>query len=83
MVMAAMMATSDPVTSIPLHRSTLRVLQRVKTAAETWDDFLLTITDDFVSPAHRSELDRRRARDPVIRGAQARREFEEIRRRAR
>jgi hypothetical protein len=77
------MATSDPVTSIPLHRSTLRLLQRVKTAAETWDDFLLTITDDYVSPAHRHQLDRRLRTEKIISGGQAKQEFEERRRRAR
>ena len=81
--MVKMMATDDPVTSIPIHKSTLRVLQQVKNARETWDDFLLTVTDDYLSPALRSELDRRLRTDRVVSGAEAKREFGEIRRRAR
>lgn len=81
--MTIMMATADPVTSIPLHRSTLRVLQRVKNAAETWDDFLITLTDDYLSPSLKAELDRRLKTDRIVSGATARREFREHRQRAR
>ncbi len=76
------MVTSDPVTSIPVHRSTLRVLQRIKNAAETWDEFLFELTDDFISPALRSELDQRLTREAIVPGSEARRQFEERRRRA-
>jgi len=34
------MATNAP-TSIPVHRSTVRALQELKTGAQNWDDFLL------------------------------------------
>jgi len=78
-----MMSDADPVTSVPLHQSTLRVLQRVKSAAETWDEFLINLTDDYISPALRAELDRRLGTDRIVTGAQARREFEERRKRAR
>jgi hypothetical protein len=78
-----MMPAANDVTSIPVHRSTLRVLQRVKSAAETWDEFLITVTDDYLSPALRSELDRRLKTDRVVSGEQARREFRERRKRAR
>lgn len=81
--MMVMMATSDPVTSIPVHRSTLRVLQRVKSAAETWDEFLEALTDDYISPALRSELDERLKREGIVSGARAKQEFKEQRRRAR
>ncbi len=81
--MMAMMATSDPPTSIPVHRSTLRVLQRVKSAAETWDEFLEALTDDYISPALRSELDARLRREGFVPGTRARKEFSELRRRAR
>jgi hypothetical protein len=81
--MIAMMAATDAITSIPLHRSTLRVLQRVKSAAETWDEFLISVTDDYLSPSLRAELDRRLKSDRVVTGAQARREFMERRKRAR
>lgn len=82
-IMAIIVATSDPVTSIPLHRSTLNVLKRVKNAAETWDEFLITLTDDFLSPALQAELDRRLQKDSIISGEQAKREFRELSRRAR
>ena len=81
--MIAIMAATDTVTSIPLHQSTLRVLQRVKSAAETWDEFLINITDDYLSPSLRAELDKRLMSDRVVTGAQARREFAEQRKRAR
>jgi|HubBroStandDraft_1064217.scaffolds.fasta_scaffold40379_2 hypothetical protein len=74
-----MMPESDLVTSIPLHQSTLRVLQRVKSAAETWDDFLINLTDDYLSPSLRAELDRRLERDRVVTGAEAHRVFRESR----
>ena len=82
-VMMTIVPTSDAITSIPLHRSTLRVLQQVKSAAETWDEFLINVTDDYLSPSLRAELDRRLVTDRVVTGAEARREFEERRRRAR
>jgi len=75
-----MMASADPVTSIPVHRSTLQLLQRVKTAAETWDDFLISLTDDYISPALKAELDRRLGVEPIISGRDAKREFLEMRR---
>lgn len=79
----AMMSTSDPLTSIPLHRSTLDVLQRVKSAAETWDDFLMSLTDDYLSPALKAELDKRLETHKIVPGAVAKQEFEESRRRGR
>ena len=78
-----MMPAADAVTSIPVHRSTLRVLQQVKSAAETWDEFLITITDDYLSPSLRSELNRRLKADRVVTGEEASRVFREQRRRAR
>ncbi len=77
-----MMATSDPVTSIPVHRSTLRILQQVKNAGETWDNFLMAVTDDYLSPSLKAELDQRLRSDRIVSGKKARREFEEMRRRA-
>ncbi|MCI4343666.1 MAG: hypothetical protein L3J92_06100 [Thermoplasmata archaeon] len=81
--MMTMMPATDAVTSIPLHQSTLRVLQRVKSAAETWDEFLMNVTDDYLSPSLRSELDRRLMSDRIVTGTAARREFLERRKRAR
>ncbi len=77
------MASGDAITCIPLHQSTLRVLQRVKSAAETWDEFLINLTDDYLPPSMRVELDRRLVTDRVVTGVEARREFQELRKRAR
>ena len=81
--MMTMMPPTDAITSIPLHQSTLRVLQRVKSAAETWDEFLIHVTDDYLSPSLRAELDRRLKSDRIVAGAKARRAFLEHRKRAR
>jgi hypothetical protein len=78
-----MMPATDAITRIPLHQSTLRVLQRVKSAAETWDEFLLNVTDDYLAPSLRAELDGRLKSDRIVTGAEARREFGEHRKRAR
>jgi hypothetical protein len=81
--MMSTMPRTDAFTRIPLHQSTLRVLQQVKSAAETWDEFLINVTDDYLSPSLRAELDRRLKKDPIVTGAEARREFREQRKRAR
>ena len=38
------MAT-DVATSIPVHRSTVRALQELKTGAQNWDEFLLGLAE--------------------------------------
>ena len=76
-----MMATADPVTSIPVHQSTLRALRGAKMADQTWDDFLIALADDYISPALRRDLDRRLRSERVVRGADMKREYEEWRRR--
>jgi hypothetical protein len=81
--MMTIVSEADAITSIPLHQSTLRVLQRVKSAAETWDEFLINVTDDYLSPSLRAELDQRLKSDRIVTGAEARREFMERRKRAR
>jgi len=57
-------------------------LQQVKGAAESWDEFLITITEDYLSPSLRSKLDRRLKADRVVTGEEARRVFRKTRRRA-
>ncbi len=79
--MSVMMATEDPVSSIPVHRSTIHALQGVKTAGQTWDDFLMALADDYLSPSLKRELDRRLDTDEVVSGASMKREFEDWRRR--
>jgi hypothetical protein len=36
---------ADPITSVPVHASTLRVLQEFKTGAQNWDSFLLDLLE--------------------------------------
>lgn len=75
-----MMATDESFTSIPIHQSTLNALRGVKTAEQTWDDFLLALADDYLSPVLRRELDRRIATEEIIPGAAMKREFAQRRR---
>ena len=75
-----MMGTDSEFTSIPIHQSTLLSLRGVKTADQTWDDFLLALADDYLSPAFRRELDRRLVTDEIIPGAAMKREFVKWRR---
>jgi hypothetical protein len=82
-ILYTIMAAKDRVTRIPIHRSTLLLLQRVKSAAESWDEFLIAVTDDFLAPALKAELDRRLVSDRVVSGSVVRREFERRRRRTR
>jgi hypothetical protein len=75
------MAATDTVTSIPVHQSTLRALRGTKMADQTWDDFLLALADDFISPSLRADLDRRLQSEPIIPGAEMKRQFAAWRRR--
>ncbi len=43
-------------TSIPVHSSTLRFLQGLKTGAQNWDQFLLQSFEDFLPPDTLREL---------------------------
>lgn len=79
-VISFMMAASDSVTSIPVHRSTLEALRSAKSAAQTWDDFLLALADDYIAPALKRELDRRLKSEPVVSGAEMKQEFRDWRR---
>jgi hypothetical protein len=49
-------------------------------ADQTWDDFLLALADDFISPSLRSELDPRLHTERIIPGAEMKRELAEWRR---
>lgn len=53
------MAT-NPLTSIPVHSDVLRHLRTLKTADQTWDDFLLEMSRDYVPPGWYNEMERRR-----------------------
>jgi hypothetical protein len=76
-----MMSGIDAVTSIPVHQSTLRALRGSKTANQTWDDFLLALADDFISPSLRADLDRRLRTERIVAGADMKKEFAAWRRR--
>ncbi len=39
------MDAADPMTSVPVHTSTLRLLQEFKTGAQNWDRFLLELLE--------------------------------------
>jgi len=54
-----MSASSNPVTSIPVHTSTLRLLQSLKTGAQNWDEFLLESFENFLPPETLRELAQR------------------------
>ena len=39
------MSSSDPHTSVPVHASTVRLLQQFKTGAQNWDQFLVDLLE--------------------------------------
>lgn len=80
-IILKMMSGTDAVTSIPVHQSTLRALRGSKTANQTWDDFLLALADDFISPSLRADLDRRLRSERIVAGADMKKEFAAWRRR--
>lgn len=50
-------------------------------ADQTWDDFLLALADDYISPTLKADLDRRLRTERVVSGAEMKAEFERRRRR--
>jgi hypothetical protein len=54
-----MAETTDRLTSIPVHSSTVRLLQELKSGAQNWDEFLLSAFEDLLPPETVSELARR------------------------
>ncbi|NNN17100.1 MAG: hypothetical protein HKL79_01880 [Thermoplasmata archaeon] len=54
-----MSTSADRLTSIPVHATTVRLLQRLKTGAQNWDEFLLSAFEDLLPPETLAELDRR------------------------
>jgi hypothetical protein len=59
---------SNPLTSIPVHSDVVRRLRTLKTADQTWDDFLLEMAEDHVPPGWYAELERRRTEGVDIAG---------------
>ena len=54
-----MAITPDRLSSIPVHISTIRLLQSLKTGAQNWDEFLLSGFEDLLPAEVRKELSRR------------------------
>ena len=65
-----MYMASNPLTSIPVHSDVVRRLRSLKTADQTWDDFLLDMAEDHVPPGWYAELERRRAAGVDISGSE-------------
>jgi hypothetical protein len=53
------MSAADPMSSIPAHRSTIELLQRLKPANKNWDEFLLSTFEDWLPPETVREIERR------------------------
>ncbi|MDE1820605.1 MAG: hypothetical protein KGJ23_09490 [Euryarchaeota archaeon] len=50
----------DRLSSIPAHAQVIERLQKLKTANQTWDQFLLDMAEDYVPPGWYEEMERRR-----------------------
>ena len=53
------MSSADPMSSIPAHASTIALLQRLKPSDKNWDEFLLSVFEDWLPPATVAEIERR------------------------
>jgi len=51
---------ASPLTSIPVHADVVRRLRSLKSADQTWDEFLMDMADDYVPPGWYDEIERRR-----------------------
>jgi hypothetical protein len=56
--------TSDPLTSISIHASTLRMLQPFKKGDMTWDDVILDFLEDHVPTEFVEQMVRASEREP-------------------
>jgi hypothetical protein len=59
-----MSTSEDRLTSIPVHATTVKLLQELKTGAQNWDQFLLSAFEDLLPPATIAELERREREEP-------------------
>jgi len=50
---------SNTLTTIPVHAEVVKRLRTLKTADQTWDDFLLELASDYVPRSWVEELERR------------------------
>jgi hypothetical protein len=63
--MVIMAVASNTLTTIPVHSDVVRRLRSLKTADQTWDDFLLEMASDYVPRSWIEELERR-ARESTV-----------------
>lgn len=54
-----MSTTEDRLTSIPVHATTVKLLQQLKTGSQNWDEFLLSAFEDLLPPDTVAELEKR------------------------
>ena len=59
-----------------MHSSTVRLLQDLKTGAQTWDDLLRTMAQDYVSPTVQAQLERQLRTEKIVSGTEVLREHE-------
>ena len=72
------MSTQDPLTSISVHSSTVRLLQELKTGAQTWDDLLRVMAQDYVSPTVQAQLERQLRTERIVSGREVLKEHERL-----
>ena len=60
--MTSILMVANALTTIPVHSEVVKRLRSLKTADQTWDDFLLELASDYVPRSWVEELERR-ARD--------------------
>ena len=51
---------SNALTTIPVHSDVVKRLRALKTADQTWDDFLTDMAEDYAPPGWYAEIERRR-----------------------
>jgi hypothetical protein len=59
--MYAIEMESNPLTNISVHADVMRRLRSLKSADQTWDNFLTEMADDYTPPSWYEELERRRS----------------------
>jgi hypothetical protein len=74
---------SNPLTSIPVHADVVHRLRTLKTADQTWDDFLIEMARDYVPAGWYEEMERRRREGDDVPGRVVLRRSRELARRGR
>jgi hypothetical protein len=74
---------SNPLTTIPIHSDVVRQLKTLKTADQTWDEFLLDMARDYVPPGWYAEMERRRHSGTDVDGPTVLKRSRELARRGR